>query len=262
MELGEPTNSFKKPASLLTAAALTLSLAGPGMAGPGMAASNETKTIKRDQIQRLLEAHAEQVAEDFDAFLKQVGSETDSATLQAAIDGYLQDAPLEGADFVNIYRLLGIYTRLHYGDGVIDLLGEMVAIDTAKQGDTPQHENPGISRFGELVQAKAEAFGLEFRNVDNRVFEVVLPGSSDETFGLLTHGDTVPAADSWTLDDGTQIDPLEITRKDGKLYGRGTEDDKASIAAALYAMKTIKENDVPLQRTIRLMIETTEETGG
>ncbi|GHA99478.1 dipeptidase [Modicisalibacter luteus] len=233
-----------------------------GLSGPVVAAEGETTTIKRDEIQRLLKAHAEQVPESFKSFLKQVRNETDNADLQSAIDGYLQGKPLEGSNFVNLYRLLGIYTRLHYGDDVVDLLGEMVAIPTSKQGDTPQHENPGIQRFGELIKAKAEAFGLEFRNIDNRIFEVELPGSSNEAFGILTHGDTVPAADRWTLEDGTQVDPLEITRKNGKLYGRGTEDDKASIAAALYAMKAIKENDVPLKRTIRLMIETTEETGG
>ncbi|MDW5377137.1 dipeptidase [Halomonas sp. HP20-15] len=249
--------TMRNPALLLTATALALSLAGPASA-----AGNETATIKHDEIQRLLKAHAEQVPADFDSFLKQVKSETDNAALQTAIDGYLQDKPLEGADFVNVYRLLGLYTRLHYGDDVIALLDEMVAINTAKHGDTPQHQNPGIKRFGELIKAKADAFGLEFRNIDNRIFEVKLPGSTDEDFGILTHGDTVPAAESWTLDDGAQLDPFEITRKDGKLYGRGTEDDKASIAAALYAMKTIKENDVPLKRTIRLMIETTEETGG
>lgn len=249
--------TMRNPALLLTATALALSLAGPASA-----AGNETATIKHDEIQRLLKAHAEQVPADFDSFLKQVKSETDNAALQTAIDGYLQDKPLEGADFVNVYRLLGLYTRLHYGDDVIALLDEMVTINTAKHGDTPQYQNPGIKRFGELIKAKADAFGLEFRNIDNRIFEVKLPGSTDEDFGILTHGDTVPAAESWTLDDGTQLDPFEITRKDGKLYGRGTEDDKASIAAALYAMKTIKENDVPLKRTIRLMIETTEETGG
>jgi len=46
------------------------------------------------------------------------------------------------------------------------------------------------------------------------------------------------------------------------LYGRGTIDDKGSIAAVLYAMKTVKESGLPLERTVRLMIETTEETGG
>ena len=65
----------------------------------------------------------------------------------------------------------------------------------------------------------------------------------------------------WVL-DGTRLDPFKVTRVGDLLYGRGTIDDKGSIAAVLYAMKTVKESGLPLHRTIRLMIETTEETGG
>ncbi|MGN8554527.1 UNVERIFIED_CONTAM: dipeptidase, partial [Microbacterium sp. SLM126] len=95
------------------------------------------------------------------------------------------------------------------------------------------------------------------------MFEVTLPGQGSETFGILTHADVVPVvADEWMLDDGTKLDPFKVTRVGDYLYGRGTIDDKGSIAAALYAMKTVRESGVPLARTIRLMIETTEETGG
>lgn len=241
---------------LLTSALATLSLGGPALA-------TEAETLKRDQLNALLEDNAASVPASFSDFLRNVDEQTEDTTLKAAIENYLEDnEALQDADFVNLYRLLGVYTRLRYGDDVVDLLGEMVAIPTDKNGESPQYENPGILRFGELIKTKAKEFGLEFRNVDNRIFEVELPGSTDEAFGILTHGDTVPAVERWTLDDGTELDPREMTLKDGRLYGRGTEDDKASIAAALYAMKTIKENEVPLKRTIRLMIETTEETGG
>jgi hypothetical protein len=69
-------------------------------------------------------------------------------------------------------------------------------------------------------------------------------------------------ADEWVLDDGTKLDPFKLTRVGGNLYGRGSIDDKGSIATVLYAMKAVKESGLPLARTIRLMIETTEETGG
>lgn len=247
---------MKLPITMLAAAALSLGLAVPAQA------DDTSSTLKRDEILGLLETHADSAPAGFDDFLTAVRSDSDNAALTSAITSYLNDEPLEGDAFINLYRLLGIYTRLHYGDDVIELLREMVAIPTDKVGENPQHENPEIARFGELIKERAKAFGLDYRNVDNRVFEVVLPGDSDEAFGLLTHGDTVPARDSWTLADGTSLDPLTMTLIDGRLYGRGTEDDKASIAAALYAMKTIKENEVPLKRSIRLMIETTEETGG
>lgn len=247
---------MKKPLTMFTASALALSLAGTVNAA-------ETDTIKRDTLESLQHTYAEASFNNFDDFLQKVQGKTDNQTLKSAIDRYRQNDTLEGNDFINVYRLLGLYTRLHYGDEVIDLLDDMVAVRTGKQGDTPQHENPGIAEFGQLVKRKAESFGLEFNNVDNRIFEVTLPGNTDEAFGILTHGDTVPAnADDWVLDDGTKLDPFTTTLKDGRIYGRGTEDDKASIAASLYAMKAIEENDVPLKRSIRLMIETTEETGG
>lgn len=221
-------------------------------------------TLKRDQLVSLIEQGQENLAPDFNGFLKQVAERNKEDTVVAgAIEQYLAGETLEGDDFVNIYRLLGVYNRLQYGDDVEALLKEMVAIPTFKVGEKPQFENPEIARFGELVKAKAKKFGLSFRNVDNRVFEVELKGTGDDVFGILTHGDVVPAGEEgWTLKDGTQLNPFEMTLIDGKLYGRGTEDDKGSIAAALYAMKSLKENDVPVKRTIRLMIETTEETGG
>ena len=99
--------------------------------------------------------------------------------------------------------------------------------------------------------------------MDNHIFEVTLPGVGKEEFGILTHGDVVPAvADEWVLDNGNRLDPFKMTKVGGYLYGRGTIDDKGSIAAALYAMKAVKESGVQLARTIRLMIETSEETSG
>ena len=63
-------------------------------------------------------------------------------------------------------------------------------------------------------------------------------------------------ADEWVLDDGARLDPFKMTRVGDYLYGRGSIDDKGSVAAVLYAMKAVKESGVPLTRTIRLMIET------
>ncbi len=265
------THATSRQTALALGLALGLCSALPVSADEPMAADDTGKrapqgehTLKHEQLASLVEQGQETLAADFNGFLKQVAerNQEDSA-VSGAIDHYLAGESLEGDDFVNVYRLLGVYNRLQYGDDVQELLKEMVAIPTFKVGEKPQHENPEISRFGELIKDKAEAFGLTFRNVDDRVFEVELKGTGEDVFGILTHGDVVPAdQEGWTLEDGTHLDPFEVTEIDGKLYGRGTEDDKASIAAALYAMKSLKENAVPVKRTIRLMIETTEETGG
>jgi predicted dipeptidase len=138
-----------------------------------------------------------------------------------------------------------------------------VAIPTVRNVQVPPHESPQIIDFGKLVEKMAKDFGLAYRNVDNRIFEVSLKGKGSEEFGILTHADVVPAVLSeWVLDDGTKLDPFTMTRVGDFLYGRGTIDDKGSIAAVLYAMKAVKDSGLPIDRSIRLMIETTEETGG
>ena len=43
----------------------------------------------------------------------------------------------------------------------------------------------------------AKEFGLQYRNVDNRIFEVKLPGTGPEEFGILTHADVVPVVADW-----------------------------------------------------------------
>ncbi|SPR99748.1 dipeptidase [Cupriavidus taiwanensis] len=180
-----------------------------------------------------------------------------------AVAAWQAKAPLSGDNLVNVARLLGVYNRLRNEAAAIDVLGKMVALRTVREEKIAQHENPAIIEFGKMIEGMAREFGLAYRNVDNRVFEVTLPGGGKDTFGILTHADVVPAvAEEWVLDDGTRLDPFRMTRIGDLLYGRGTIDDKGSIAAVLYAMKTVKESGVPLERSIRLMIETTEETGG
>ncbi|SOY63986.1 peptidase; putative AMINOACYL-HISTIDINE DIPEPTIDASE (CARNOSINASE) (XAA-HIS DIPEPTIDASE) PROTEIN; signal [Cupriavidus taiwanensis] len=180
-----------------------------------------------------------------------------------AVAAWQSKAPLSGDNLVNVARLLGVYNRLRNEAAAIDVLGRMVALRTVREEKIAQHEHPAIVEFGKMIEGMAREFGLAYRNVDNRVFEVTLPGGGKDTFGILTHADVVPAvAEEWVLDDGTRLDPFRMTRIGDLLYGRGTIDDKGSIAAVLYAMKTVKESGVPLERSIRLMIETTEETGG
>ncbi|MFJ1259595.1 dipeptidase [Cupriavidus sp. CuC1] len=218
-------------------------------------------TLKKPGLEALVAAAQASPPADFNAFLNAAAKANPS--LAGSVAAYRQHAPLHGDDLTNIGRLLGVYNRIHNHQAVINAIERMVALRTVRDEKIPQHENPAIIAFGKLVEGMAKDFGLTFRNVDNRVFEVTLPGRGKEEFGLLTHADVVPAvADEWVLEDGTRLDPFKVTRVGDFLYGRGTIDDKGSIATVLYAMKTVKESGLKLERTIRLMIETTEETGG
>ena len=235
---------------------------GLAIAVPAMTV-HSAEPIRSTEIQEIVATNTGADFESFSAFLNAVAEQSQNADLTGAIAKFSAGDELDDVDQINIARLLGIYTRVRYDDEALALLGELVAIPTAIKKDTPQYENPEIIRFGEQVANIAEAFGLAYRNIDNRIFEVELQGEHDEAFGILTHADVVPAnPDNWVLDDGTKLDPYTMTVIDNRIYGRGTIDDKGSIVSALYAMKTIKENEIPLKRTIRLMIETTEETSG
>ncbi|HSH35443.1 dipeptidase PepV, partial [Schnuerera sp.] len=80
-------------------------------------------------------------------------------------------------------------------------------------------------------------------------------GDGDETVGILVHLDVVPEGDGWTYP------PYEGEIHDDKIYGRGTTDDKGPAIACLYAMKALKESDVELNKKIRIIFGTNEETG-
>ncbi len=237
--------------------ALTMGLMAVGLTAPAF-----SETLKKPALDQLAAAwQGGKPASSFNAFLAQ--AEKANPELKPAVAAYRKKAPLAGDDLTNIARLLGLYNRLHNQKAVIASLGAMVALPTARNVQIPPHENPTIIDFGKLVEKMARDFGLAYRNVDNRIFEVSLKGKGTEEFGILTHSDVVPAVLSeWVLDDGTRLDPFTMVRVGDRLYGRGTIDDKGSIAAVLYAMKTVKESGLPIQRTMRLMIETTEETGG
>jgi len=238
------------------------SLSALSMVVLGLGASVHAEALRKPQLDQLAAAwQAGKAPADFNAFLAQ--ATRSNPALQASVAAYRAKKPLAGDDLVNIARLLGLYNRLQNQQAVIASIGTMVAIPTVRNVQVPPHESAPIIEFGKLVEKMAGDFGLAYRNVDNRIFEVSLKGKGTEEFGILTHADVVPAVLSeWVLDDGTRLDPFKMTRVGDFLYGRGTIDDKGSIAAVLYAMKAVKDSGLPIERSIRLMIETTEETGG
>lgn len=222
-------------------------------------AAAQADTLKKPALDAIA-AEAIKTPATFPQFLLNAAKQ--DASLGNAVQRYVQGEQLQGDDLANVARLLGLYTRLTQEHAVLSSITQMVALPTVRDAKIPPHENKAIIDFGVMVEKMAKDFGLQYRNVDNRIFEVTLPGTSGEDFGILTHADVVPVVPAEWVVDGKQLDPFKVTRIGDKLYGRGTIDDKGSIATVLYAMKAVKDAKLPLQRGIRLMIETTEETGG
>ena len=99
----------------------------------------------------------------------------------------------------------------------------------------------------------AESMGFEAHNYDNYVGEAVW--GEGEAFAILAHLDVVPAGDGWTHP------PFAGEIADGKLYGRGTMDDKGPAIVCLYCLKALKDAGFAPRRTIRLIVGCNEESG-
>ena len=80
-------------------------------------------------------------------------------------------------------------------------------------------------------------------------------GQGEKLLGLLGHLDVVGPGDleSWNTE------PFELTNKDGKLFGRGVQDDKGPVLLSYYLMKELLEEG-NLKKRIRLIMGTDEET--
>lgn len=79
-------------------------------------------------------------------------------------------------------------------------------------------------------------------------------GEGKELLGILGHVDVVPEGDGWS------VDPYSAVVKDGKIYARGASDDKGPTIAAYYGMKIVKELGLPIEKRVRLIIGTDEES--
>jgi dipeptidase D len=142
-----------------------------------------------------------------------------------------------------------------YQTAQIELLRQLVAFKTVADPQLPLVENPEFIGFKKTVFDTAKSFGLQA--FDYGAMVVVTLGDQDRRIGIVTHGDVQPAdASKWKQSPFL----LDSKSQPGKLIARGTEDDKGPIATALYAMKAIREQNIPLQRRIELMIYLAEES--
>ncbi len=98
-----------------------------------------------------------------------------------------------------------------------------------------------------------ERDGFTSKNVGNLAGHLEM-GSGDGLIAGLCHVDVVPEGDGWS------VDPYGGEVKDGKIFARGAIDDKGPTLAAYYGMKIVNELGVPINKRIRLIIGTDEES--
>ena len=104
----------------------------------------------------------------------------------------------------------------------------------------------------------AKSMGFETINYDGYVGEVIWRGDENEqTMGILCHLDVVKAG---RLEDW-KYPPFEPTEENGKIYARGTLDDKGPTICVLHMLKELKDEGFKPKKTIKLILGCNEESG-
>ncbi len=127
------------------------------------------------------------------------------------------------------------------------------SVQSAAKSGAPFGE--GAAAALEYFLNLAASFGFETKNYEGYAGEVIF--GEGEEFAVLAHLDVVPAGDGWSHDPfGGEID-----EKLRRVWGRGAMDDKGPAVAALYAMKSLKDEGLTPKRKIKLIVGCNEESG-
>ena len=142
-----------------------------------------------------------------------------------------------------------------YREEYTETLQRWVRIPSVKGG---AEENAPFGReirnMLDTAMEDARRLGFEARDFDGYACDVTL-GDAEEKIAVLGHLDVVPVGDGWTKP------PFDGLVENGRIYGRGTNDDKGPALAALYAMRAVRDAGIPLKRGIRLILGCDEESG-
>lgn len=143
-------------------------------------------------------------------------------------------------------------------DDLLKDLGDLIRINSIRDvehGTKEEPLGPGPAAALRKVLEIGDRDGFVTKNIENVAGHIEY-GDGEEMFGLLGHVDVVPVDDNW------DTDPFEPVIKDGKLYARGSADDKGPSIAAYYAMRIIKDLELPISKKFALSSVPTKKVNG
>jgi succinyl-diaminopimelate desuccinylase len=162
--------------------------------------------------------------------------------------------------------LEGVFAKIEDNtEAMIDLQAALTAVPAI----APESGGSGEAAKAELLVERLQRLGLtDTRNYpapDERVpggqrpnIVVTLPGpGKGPALWIMSHLDIVPPGEesSW------KSDPYKLVRKNGRLYGRGTEDNQQGMVSSIAAAVALRELDLQPPRPVRLLFVSDEETG-
>lgn len=151
----------------------------------------------------------------------------------------------------------------------IDVLREAVAI---KSVSAWPEMRPEIKKQIEWAKTKLEALGAkcELHDVGEQTLpdgkKIPLPpvlmgqlgtDPKKKTLCVYGHLDVQPAL----KEDGWDTEPFVLTEKDGKLYGRGSTDDKGPVIGWIHAIEAFQKTGATIPINMKFVFEGMEESG-
>ncbi|MCA6213874.1 MAG: succinyl-diaminopimelate desuccinylase [Thermococcaceae archaeon] len=153
-------------------------------------------------------------------------------------------------------------------DDMVDTLVELIKIPAISPDSGGEGEYDKAQKLLEIIKDwpfdKIERYDAPDPRAKNGVRPNILAyyygeqGEKSPRLWILTHLDVVPPGD---LSKWTVTEPFKPLVKDGKIYGRGSEDNGQSLVASLYAVRALMNLGIRPKRTIVLAFVSDEETG-
>jgi len=142
-----------------------------------------------------------------------------------------------------------------HSDGMLDDLGRLIEVKSVN-GPAEEGAPYGVEARASLTLARSmlESRGFAVSEFEDMIITADL-GCMPPLMGILAHLDVVDAGEGW------DSDPFKMTVKDGKIYARGTSDDKGPAVAAMYAMYCARDICPEFHYGFRLILGSGEEVG-
>ena len=139
---------------------------------------------------------------------------------------------------------------------LIELVRIPSVCDEGARADSRQPFGEAIDRALRKALQIAGDLGFRTQYGDGGFYGYAEIGEGEELVGVLGHLDVVPPG---RLEDWER-DPFDPAEGDGMLYGRGTQDDKGPLLAALFAARALMDAGLKFNKRVRFIFGTDEET--
>jgi len=145
----------------------------------------------------------------------------------------------------------------NYAEEMLQKLNEFLAINSVYDAKTVTKEHPfglGVHNALQYIGKLGEELGFSVDYCDGYATELTI-GKGEKLISIFAHADVVPASGNW------MFDPFTPTAKDGKIFARGTSDDKGPLISALYSTKALADAGLINDYRVRIVVGGDEERG-